>query len=185
MAVAAVNLHAPFRLFRANHCETKPGQTFHCSVFIVPLGFWSELINSVGLQRCVVWSVQEEQAQQAEMETLEKNNQALQRDVARFEEREKLMQEVQPDLVTPMPLVPSKRVTVSCVSLYRCAAMYCQDRACCCEDVTLTWMSLLSMSWSDCTYSPAFYLAFSWLASLLIQLQKAESFRRQARPKLE
>lgn len=39
-------------------------------------------------------SVQEENAQQAELENLERNNQALQRDVARFEEREKLTEEV-------------------------------------------------------------------------------------------
>ncbi len=38
--------------------------------------------------------MQEEQAQQAELGNLERSNQALQRDVARFEEREKLTQEV-------------------------------------------------------------------------------------------
>ena len=60
---------------------------------------------------------------------------------------------IQSDLVTTTPLVPSKKVTVSCVSLYRCSAMYCQDRACpptichCDLDVTV---SKVTITRSDC-----------------------------------
>ena len=37
---------------------------------------------------------------------------------------------LQSDLVATPPLVPSKNVIVSWMSLCRCTAMYCQDRAC-------------------------------------------------------
>ena len=54
--------------------------------------------------------IQEEHAQQAELGNLERNNQALQRDVARFEEREKLNEEV---LSPPPPALSFTRAGTS------------------------------------------------------------------------
>ena len=58
------------------------------------------------------------------------------------------------DLVTTTPLVPSKNVIVSWMSLYRCTLMYCQDRACpltmchCKLDVTVFKVTITR---SDCS----------------------------------
>ena len=60
---------------------------------------------------------------------------------------------IQSDPVTPTPLVCCKSVTVSWMSLYRCTAMYCWDRACppkichCNLDVTV---SEVAVTRSDC-----------------------------------
>ena len=55
---------------------------------------------------------------------------------------------VQSDLVTSTPIVPSRSVVVTWMSLYRCTAMYRQDRACPLEtchigfDVTVTKVTI-------------------------------------------
>ena len=60
---------------------------------------------------------------------------------------------VQSNLFSTMLLVPCKIVSVSRVSLWRCTAMHCQDRACpleichCDLDVTI---SKVTMTRSDC-----------------------------------
>ena len=67
--------------------------------------------------------MQEEQAQQTELENLERSNQALQRDVARFEEREKLTQEVRLQLLAVWPLRHCNLVHLCVFMLQLCRSL--------------------------------------------------------------